>query len=157
MEIHRSARKHGIDDAAITNAVEQALVVVDLIPTRHGCWRSDRTTLATSSRVSAGRFAAPGGSGGGRRRWSPWLGCVRAGLHRHALCERHRHGSRWRAILSGVRLVWYVDTSAVVKLVVAERESASLRSWLLEAGRELVACDRVRADSFEWFDGQRRS
>lgn len=32
MEVHRSARKHGIGDAAITNAVEHAVVVVDLEP-----------------------------------------------------------------------------------------------------------------------------
>ncbi len=32
MEVHRSARKHGIDDATITYAVEHALVVVDLEP-----------------------------------------------------------------------------------------------------------------------------
>ncbi len=33
MEVHRSARKHGIgDDAAIAHAVDHALVVVDLEP-----------------------------------------------------------------------------------------------------------------------------
>ena len=32
MEVHRSAHKHGIDDATITNAVEHALVIVDLEP-----------------------------------------------------------------------------------------------------------------------------
>ena len=32
MDVHRSARKHGIGDATITNAVEHALVVVDLEP-----------------------------------------------------------------------------------------------------------------------------
>jgi predicted nucleic acid-binding protein len=45
-------------------------------------------------------------------------------------------------------MVWYVDTSAVVKLVVAEPESAALRAWLLEPGRELVACDLVRTELF---------
>ena len=30
--MHRSARKHGIDDAAIAHAVDHALVVVDLEP-----------------------------------------------------------------------------------------------------------------------------
>jgi hypothetical protein len=43
-------------------------------------------------------------------------------------------------------MAWYVDTSAVVKLVVAEPESAALRAWLLEPGRELVACDLVRTE-----------
>lgn len=32
MEIHRSARKHGIKDAAIAHAVDPAVVVVDLAP-----------------------------------------------------------------------------------------------------------------------------
>jgi len=45
-------------------------------------------------------------------------------------------------------MAWYVDTSAVVKLVVAEPESAALRTWLLEPGRELVACDLVRTELF---------
>lgn len=45
-------------------------------------------------------------------------------------------------------MVWYADTSAVVKLVVAEPESAALRAWLLEPGRELVACDLVRTELF---------
>lgn len=40
----------------------------------------------------------------------------------------------------------YLDTSALVKLVVAERESDALRSWLAEAAREPVACDLVRTE-----------
>ena len=32
MEIHRSARKHGVDDDDIVHAVEHALVVTDLDP-----------------------------------------------------------------------------------------------------------------------------
>jgi hypothetical protein len=32
VEIHRSARKHAIDDEAINHAVENAIVVVDLEP-----------------------------------------------------------------------------------------------------------------------------
>lgn len=32
MEVHRSARKHGVSDAAIVHAVDRALVVVDLEP-----------------------------------------------------------------------------------------------------------------------------
>ena len=45
-------------------------------------------------------------------------------------------------------MVWYADTSAVVKLVVAESESVALRSWVLEPGRELVAFDLVRTELF---------
>jgi len=41
---------------------------------------------------------------------------------------------------------FYVDTSALVKLVVAEPETAALRAWLHEADRELVACDLVRTE-----------
>ena len=32
MEVHRSARRHGVNDAAIDHAVDHALVVVDLEP-----------------------------------------------------------------------------------------------------------------------------
>lgn len=32
MEIHRSARKHGIDDDAILHALDHALTVIDLEP-----------------------------------------------------------------------------------------------------------------------------
>ena len=32
MEIHRAARKHGIDDEVIVHAVEHAIVAVDLEP-----------------------------------------------------------------------------------------------------------------------------
>jgi predicted nucleic acid-binding protein len=42
--------------------------------------------------------------------------------------------------------VWYVDTSAVVKTVVAERESRALLRWLARAG-ELVACELVRVEA----------
>ena len=41
-------------------------------------------------------------------------------------------------------MAWYLDTSAAVKLVIAEPESAALRTWL--AGRELVASDLVRVE-----------
>jgi predicted nucleic acid-binding protein len=40
----------------------------------------------------------------------------------------------------------YVDTSALVKLVVAESETAALRAWLGESARELVVCDLVRTE-----------
>lgn len=40
----------------------------------------------------------------------------------------------------------YLDTSALVKLVVAERESDALRAWLAEVPREPVACDLVRTE-----------
>lgn len=45
-------------------------------------------------------------------------------------------------------MAWYVDTSALVKMVVAERESKALRTWLLEAPKALVACDLVRTELF---------
>ena len=43
-------------------------------------------------------------------------------------------------------MAFYVDTSALVKLVVAESETAALRAWLEEPGRELVSCDLVRTE-----------
>ena len=43
-------------------------------------------------------------------------------------------------------MAFYVDTSALVKLVVAESETAALRAWLNEPGRELVSCDLARTE-----------
>jgi predicted nucleic acid-binding protein len=41
---------------------------------------------------------------------------------------------------------FYIDTSALVKLVVAESETTALLGWLDEADRDLVACDLVRTE-----------
>ncbi len=43
-------------------------------------------------------------------------------------------------------MAFYVDTSALVKLVVAEPETAALRAWLNRTDRVLVACDLVRTE-----------
>ena len=43
-------------------------------------------------------------------------------------------------------MAFYVDTSALVKLVVAEPETAALRSWLAGVGSDLVAGDLVRTE-----------
>ena len=43
-------------------------------------------------------------------------------------------------------MAFYVDTSALVKLVVAESETAALRSWLATDDRDLAACDLVRTE-----------
>ena len=43
-------------------------------------------------------------------------------------------------------MAFYVDSSALVKLVVAEPETAAFRAWLDESGRELVACDLARTE-----------
>jgi len=40
----------------------------------------------------------------------------------------------------------YLDTSALVKLVVAEAESAALQRWLRAEPRQPVACDLVRTE-----------
>ncbi|KRE30384.1 type II toxin-antitoxin system VapC family toxin [Agromyces sp. Soil535] len=40
----------------------------------------------------------------------------------------------------------YLDTSALVKLVVAEAESSALRQWLLAPGREPVTSDLARTE-----------
>jgi predicted nucleic acid-binding protein len=43
-------------------------------------------------------------------------------------------------------VAYYVDTSALVKLVVAEPESAGLVAWLADDAREPIACDLVRTE-----------
>ena len=43
-------------------------------------------------------------------------------------------------------MAFYIDTSALVKLVVAEAETAALRAWLEAPGRELVVCDLARTE-----------
>ncbi len=40
----------------------------------------------------------------------------------------------------------YLDTSALVKLVVAEAETAALRAWLHETDRTPVSCDLARTE-----------
>lgn len=55
--------------------------------------------------------------------------------------------SCWRCeTTSGTEVAFYVDTSALVKLVVAESETAALGAWVKEPGRELVACDLARTE-----------
>ena len=43
-------------------------------------------------------------------------------------------------------MAFYFDTAALVKLVVAERETAALRVWLGEAERDPVSCDLARTE-----------
>lgn len=40
----------------------------------------------------------------------------------------------------------YLDTSALVKLVVAEPETSALRTWLNETNRDPVACNLARTE-----------
>ena len=43
-------------------------------------------------------------------------------------------------------MAFYLDTSALVKLVVAEPQTAALRSWLTATDRDPVASDLVRTE-----------
>lgn len=43
-------------------------------------------------------------------------------------------------------MVHYLDTSALVKLVVTEAETPALRSWLIEAERSPVSSDLARTE-----------
>ncbi len=43
-------------------------------------------------------------------------------------------------------MIFYVDTSALVKLVVAEAETAALRSWIAAESPELVSSDLARTE-----------
>ncbi len=42
--------------------------------------------------------------------------------------------------------VWYIDTSALVKTVIAEPESEALRRWLAD-GPTLISCDLIRVEA----------
>ena len=43
-------------------------------------------------------------------------------------------------------MAFYLDTSALAKLVVAEPETDALRAWLVEQDRTLVSCDLTRTE-----------
>jgi predicted nucleic acid-binding protein len=43
-------------------------------------------------------------------------------------------------------LAFYLDTSALAKLVVAEVETTALREWLAERDRDPVSCDLARTE-----------
>ena len=43
-------------------------------------------------------------------------------------------------------MAFYLDTAALVKLVVAEQETPALRAWLGEADRDPVSCDLARTE-----------
>jgi len=43
-------------------------------------------------------------------------------------------------------LSFYLDTSALVKLVVSEPQSDALQIWLTDEARQAVACDLVRTE-----------
>jgi predicted nucleic acid-binding protein len=43
-------------------------------------------------------------------------------------------------------VAFYIDTSALAKLVVAERDSAALQAWFALADRHPVSCDLARTE-----------
>ena len=43
-------------------------------------------------------------------------------------------------------MAYYLDTSALVKLVVEEPETAALRAWLTAEPRDIVSCDLARTE-----------
>jgi uncharacterized protein len=45
-------------------------------------------------------------------------------------------------------MAFYLDTSAVVKLVVAEAETAALTAWIAAEQKEFVSCDLLRTELF---------
>lgn len=47
---------------------------------------------------------------------------------------------------SAIEMAFYIDTSALVKLVVAEAESEPLKNWVEREQRDLIACDLVRTE-----------
>jgi uncharacterized protein len=45
-------------------------------------------------------------------------------------------------------VAWYLDTSALVKLVIAEPETVELQKWLASTERNPVSCDLTRTELF---------
>lgn len=43
-------------------------------------------------------------------------------------------------------VAYYIDVSALTKLVVAEAETAGLRAWFAESDRDPVSCDLTRTE-----------
>lgn len=43
-------------------------------------------------------------------------------------------------------MAYYMDTSALAKLVIAEPETDALRAWIAESDRTLVSCDLTRTE-----------
>jgi predicted nucleic acid-binding protein len=43
-------------------------------------------------------------------------------------------------------VAYYIDTSALTKLVVAEAETAALQQWFAERDRDPISCDLVRTE-----------
>jgi predicted nucleic acid-binding protein len=43
-------------------------------------------------------------------------------------------------------VAYYVDTSALVKVVIHEQETSALSDWLFQQDEPLVSCDLVRAE-----------
>ncbi len=54
----------------------------------------------------------------------------------------------WRpiALPTATEVAYYLDTSALVKLVVAEAETPALQAWLKAADRAPVSCDLARTE-----------
>jgi predicted nucleic acid-binding protein len=43
-------------------------------------------------------------------------------------------------------MAYYLDTSALVKMIVYEHETSALSAWLLQENEPLVSCDLARAE-----------
>jgi hypothetical protein len=83
-------------------------------------------------------------SGSGPRSQSAARCCWPLGPGAWARSVGHPCGDARRGAV--LTLAHYIDTSALVKLVVAERETAALQAWFAEADRGLVSCDLARAE-----------
>ncbi|MDH3683246.1 MAG: type II toxin-antitoxin system VapC family toxin [Acidimicrobiia bacterium] len=66
--------------------------------------------------------------------------------HRLSLDPTSQRSWRRCGTPSGTDVAYYIDTSALVKLVVAEAETEAFRSWLAQGQRQPVACDLVRTE-----------
>jgi uncharacterized protein len=104
----------------------------------HRSRASRRSAVADSGDAPTGSSRRGSRSKGAARCCRAIGSCTRAGSVGHACGDARR-----RAVLT---LAHYIDTSALVKLVVAENETAALQTWFAEADRDPVSCDLARAE-----------
>jgi uncharacterized protein len=75
-----------------------------------------------------------------------WRGASSLSCRRPNRAPTCRPSSRLSATPNATEVAFYLDTSALVKLVVAEPETLALRGWLKASDRRPMSCDLARTE-----------